>query len=894
MQKTIRMDFFSLIRHALAGLIISIAATSTIAAPSLLLAQRDEASSTSATVSVPRLIRFSGTLVDGRGWPITTSVPVVFAIYSQPDGNERPLWQETQQISPGSKGSFTALLGSTSPTGIPVEIFKSGESQYLAVKPDGEPEQPRVLLVSVPYALKASDAATLGGLPPSAFALAGARPAVTATSTSQIVPDANSNVTTPGGTTGFLPVFTGTTTVGNSILFSSATGIGVGDVPNSTAVFDVSGKSIWRGLLNVSRAGNATSSGGFDSFPMFFQASSYNSSTKTPVLPAFQWQAEPTGNNTASPGATFNLLASATGGTPAETGMFFNTDGTINFAPGQTFPGAGKGTITGVTAGTDLLGGGTSGNVTLSLNTSKLVTGVTAGLGLTGGGTAGAVTLAVDTTKVPTLTDNPTFTGTITANSKIAGKPAIAANGTNGAYGISATSDSAYAGKFYSAAGEIGVYSGIGTATGAIAVYGTAPGTDAIGLWGNADGAGGYGVYAITAGGVDSSGNAPIAVYGEAYNSAGTGIEGFAGAAGTGVAGLSNSGPGIIGTSSSGEGIYGISTSGNAGYFQNSAAETASLYSFNSASADGSPYLPIATYGEAYGTNGIGVQGYGEFGVGVRGFSSEVSNLAEKFQGDGIHAGVWGDIGTGTGYPYLAGVLGSADDNTAGYFQNSSDTYATVGAYNAGSGGKGLFTTFQASTPTGTCGIGSGDMTCSGQLKTLATMGDGVRKVETYAMQSPENWMEDFGSGLIKNGIAIVTIDSAFVETANTAAAYHVFLTPNGDSKGLYVVARTSTTFEVHEAGSGTSTLSFDYRIVAKRRGYEAQRLVDVTERYEAETTAIRTRMLSTKSAPKSIFKLPVRPAPRSIGTRRVVERSGRSNPHSSTSAAPPSHRPGY
>ena len=437
--------------------------------------------------------------------------------------------------------------------------------------------------------------------------------------------------------------------------------------------------------------------------------------------------------------------------------------------------------------------------------------------------------------------------------------------------------DSAYAGKFYSAAGEIGVYSGIGTATGAIAVYGTAPGTDAIGLWGNADGAGGYGVYAITAGGVDSSGNAPIAVYGEAYNSAGTGIEGFARAAGTGVAGLSNSGPGIIGTSSSGEGIYGISTSGNAGYFQNSAAETAALYSFNSASADGSPYLPIATYGEAYGTNGIGVQGYGEFGVGVRGFSSEVSNLAEKFQGDGIHAGVWGDIGTGTGYPYLAGVLGSADDNTAGYFQNSSDTYTTVGAYNAGSGGKGLFTTFQASTPTGTCGIGSGDMTCSGQLKTLATMGDGVRKVETYAMQSPENWMEDFGSGLIKNGIAIVTIDSAFVETANTAAAYHVFLTPNGDSKGLYVVARTSTTFEVHEAGSGTSTLSFDYRIVAKRRGYEAQRLVDVTERYEAETTAIRTRMLSTKSAPKSIFKLPVRPAPRSIGTRRVVERSGRS-----------------
>ena len=38
----------------------------------------------------------------------------------------------------------------------------------------GEVEQPRVLLVSVPYALKAADADTLGGLPASAFVLAGA------------------------------------------------------------------------------------------------------------------------------------------------------------------------------------------------------------------------------------------------------------------------------------------------------------------------------------------------------------------------------------------------------------------------------------------------------------------------------------------------------------------------------------------------------------------------------------------------------------------------------------------------------------------------------------------------------------------------------------------------
>jgi len=44
----------------------------------------------------------------------------------------------------------------------------------------------------------------------------------------------------------------------------------------------------------------------------------------------------------------------------------------MTFAPGQTFPGTGDGTITGVTAGTDLTGGGTSGHVTLNVDTTKI------------------------------------------------------------------------------------------------------------------------------------------------------------------------------------------------------------------------------------------------------------------------------------------------------------------------------------------------------------------------------------------------------------------------------------------------------------------------------------------------------------------------------------------
>ena len=50
--------------------------------------------------------------------------------------------------------------------------FSTGEARWLGVTLQGEEEQPRILLVSVPYALKAADADTLGGKPASAFVVA--------------------------------------------------------------------------------------------------------------------------------------------------------------------------------------------------------------------------------------------------------------------------------------------------------------------------------------------------------------------------------------------------------------------------------------------------------------------------------------------------------------------------------------------------------------------------------------------------------------------------------------------------------------------------------------------------------------------------------------------------
>jgi hypothetical protein len=78
-------------------------------------------------------------------------------------------------------------------------------------------------------------------------------------------------------------------------------------------------------------------------------------------------------------------------------------------------------------------------------------------------------------------------------------------------------------------------------------------------------------------------------------------------------------------------------------------------------------------------------------------------------------------------------------------------------------------------------------------------------------MESPESWFEDFGRAELTEGSAEVELDGDFAALVNTDD-YHVFLTPEGDSAGLYVSARSRQAFEVREQGNGTGTVEFSYR----------------------------------------------------------------------------------
>jgi hypothetical protein len=78
---------------------------------------------------------------------------------------------------------------------------------------------------------------------------------------------------------------------------------------------------------------------------------------------------------------------------------------------------------------------------------------------------------------------------------------------------------------------------------------------------------------------------------------------------------------------------------------------------------------------------------------------------------------------------------------------------------------------------------------------------------------------------MLQNGNAYVYLDPAFANVIERGAKYLVFITPEGDSRGLYVTEKTARGFVVRENMGGHSTLAFSYRIVAKPLGSHEQRL---------------------------------------------------------------------
>jgi len=673
--------------------------------------------------ALPRLVRFSGMVKDLNGNPLTGVVGITFALYSEQSG-DAALWLETQNAVADSNGHYTVLLGATKPEGLPADLFTSEQARWVGVQVSGQAERPRVLLVSAPYALKAGDAETIGGLPPSAFVLAAPQTgraatesAVRARAASGPTPDIAGT-----GTADFIPLWTNSSTLGNSNIFQSPTlNIGIGTT-SPGATLEVNGTAKVDGAATV--AGNLTVNANINLPGTTATAGTINLGG-VPFLSA------------PGSGISFNtslgldaLSAKTTGGADTATGVFamlHNTSGSNNTANGFAALELNSTGSDNTGVGYQALVDNTTGSFNVALGHSAL-SASTSGLANTG---VGYQALIGNTTG--------SFNVALGHSALSASTAGFANTGIGNSAGNTADS-SKLTGKN-------------NTALGTGARFGTGSLTNSTAIGANAE--------------------------------------------------VTESNAMVLGSI---KGVNGQTVSINVGI-----GTTAPGFA-----------LDVRNFGSGGGAEGSNAA--------IHGAASGTSVTATEFFGP---SGVWGDTGGPSESSF--GVLGTADDNVAGLFSNESspDGQPALEAINIGVNDFAS-PVFLATGGDGRCTINNnGDLSCTGTIKGVVPAAGGARRVSVYAMQSADNWFEDAGSGQLSNGSAVVALDPTFAQIVNAGVEYHVFLTPNGDCKGLYVTHKSAASFEVHELGGGASSITFDYRIMAKRMGYEKERLEDVTERYQ-------------------------------------------------------------
>jgi hypothetical protein len=121
----------------------------------------------------------------------------------------------------------------------------------------------------------------------------------------------------------------------------------------------------------------------------------------------------------------------------------------------------------------------------------------------------------------------------------------------------------------------------------------------------------------------------------------------------------------------------------------------------------------------------------------------------------------------------------------------------------------------------------TGHITTAGGTLINGRTGNG-QTMQSYGARSTVPDLEDFGEAQLTNGAGYVSIDASLSNAIDHRSSYLVFITPEGDSNGLYVTAKTGNGFQVRENAGGHHTLAFSYRIVAKPFGVEGARLAVV------------------------------------------------------------------
>ena len=658
-----------------------------------------------AVTTVPRLVRISNTFHPANGLSAAPVESVTFSIYSEQTGGT-PLWQETQNVNVDAEGHYTALLGATQNDGVPLELFSSAEPRWLGVQFNrpGETEQPRVRLASVPYALKAADAETLGGLPAAAYLRSPNFTSFSSGSTgSSEAGDGSGPVSLPDaralkphsvlGNLNYLPYISDASLdLNNSVLYQNGSGgaLGLGTqnptpVNASTIVpkLVLTGTGTAQGIQMV-RTTNPGVGG----------AQIILSSTRGSDANTYAALEENDGIG------IFSFNGTDGGQFVPAAGIYAQVDGAVgpSNVPGRllftTSAGGANNLVERmrITSGGNVGIGTTTPGATLEVNGNTQVDGNLS--------VAGAVNFA-NFQSTSSAANGAAVSGQNTATT---GYPVGVQGNVTGTVGAGVNGNA-------SQGGAVGV-NGFNSAT-------TGFGTGVLGGTNSPGGSGVYGVSNTTTGnadgviGVANSPNANGVIGINNSTSGGVGVSGStAGSSGAGVAGnVSQTGAiGVTGfnsaTSGFAVGVYG-STNSNTGVGVNG---------FNGYTGTASGAYPVGVQGGVNGTLGSGVQGNAQQAgaSGVTGYNSGTSGFAIGVNG-------------GTNSPNGAGVFGSNNATTgnggAGVQGNANiaGNYGLAG-YNGATSGYAVGVQGNANSPNGGAGVRGG----TGSANAVGVQGNNV------------------------------------------------------------------------------------------------------------------------------------------------------------------------
>ncbi len=258
-----------------------------------------------------------------------------------------------------------------------------------------------------------------------------------------------------------------------------------------------------------------------------------------------------------------------------------------------------------------------------------------------------------------------------------------------------------------------------------------------------------------------------------------------------GVSGSSKRGVGILGMSDSGAGVLGRSSSGNGVVGQTSML-------------GGTSGVRGQDLSKQLNSVNSGVSGYSASGYGVVGTATA--------NGTGVYA----SSQSGNGLSVV-----SAATSVAAILAQASGGGDVIDA--VGSGNTSLF-----SVDT------NANLHTTGLIYTEGSCNNGCarrRHVRSYGMSSAVPTIEDNGEARLLGGAVSVPLDTAFANAIDPRQGYIVQITPEGDTRGLYVASRTPGAFVVRETMGGRASISFAYRVVAHPYDVHAARLPFVEPR---------------------------------------------------------------